>query len=39
MSKIIIAATLAATLCLLFVSPAAHAGGGMGTGSGPRRAA
>jgi hypothetical protein len=34
MSKIIIAATLAATLCLLFVSPAAHAGGGMGTGSG-----
>ena len=34
MSKTITAATVAATLCLVFALPAAHAGGGMGTGSG-----
>jgi hypothetical protein len=34
MSKTITAATLAATVCLVFALPAAHAGGGMGQGAG-----
>ena len=34
MSKTITAATLAATICLAFALPSAHAGGGMGAGSG-----
>jgi len=34
MSKSIIAAMLAATVCLAFALPLAHAGGGMGAGSG-----
>lgn len=33
-SKTVLAAMVAAALCLAFVLPAAHAGGGMGAGSG-----